>query len=102
MIRIGQLRYHVSCRTTRCELPNVDPDTGARDKQEPMRTMKRIRAFVDKGAGANPCLGMQMVPLLKEETGSERLAVGDRVEVLSTGEHYYIRMFQPGEQVLST
>lgn len=99
---MGKLTYHVSCRTTRCELPNVDQDTGERHRQEPLRTLKKSRAYVDKGAGADPCLGMSMVPLLEDETSYERLAVGDSVEVLETGEHLYVRMFQPGEQYVST
>lgn len=102
LIRMGSLSYHVSCRTTRCELPNVDPVSGERHKQQPLLTLKRTRANVDKGAGLNPCLGMQMVPLLKDETGSEVIAVGDSVDVLETGEHFYVRMFKPGEQVIST
>ncbi|KAF1344115.1 MOSC domain-containing protein [Delphinella strobiligena] len=102
LIRMGSLSYHVSCRTTRCELPNVDPVSGQRHKQQPLLTLKKTRANVDRGAGPNPCLGMQMVPLLKDETGSEAIAVGDSVDVLETGEHFYVRMFKPGEQVLST
>ena len=93
-IRIGQLTYHVSCRTTRCQLPNVDQDTGIADRQEPYLTLKRTRAYVDEGAGPNPCLGMQMVPLLQDEKDSEKIAVGQTIHVVQTGDHYYIRMFQ--------
>lgn len=92
-IRIGSLVCHVSCRTTRCQLPNVDPETGIADRQEPYLTLKRTRGNVDAGAGPNPCLGMQMVPLLKQETDSEEIKVGDDVEILETGEHFYVRMF---------
>lgn len=99
---MGRLAYHVSCRTTRCQLPNVDQDTGERDKQEPLQTLKKTRAYVDEGAGSNPCLGMQMVPLLKDEMGSESLAVGDNVEVLEMGKHFYVRMFQPGDKVINS
>jgi len=94
LIRIGNLNYHVSCRTTRCTLPNVDQETGIADKQEPYHTLKKVRAYVDDGAGEHPCLGMQMVPMLKDEMGSESIAVGDGVEVLETGKHSYVRMFQ--------
>lgn len=93
-ILINNLKYHVSCRTTRCELPNVDPTTGTADRQEPLRTLKRERGKVDVGASPHPCLGMQMVPLLKGAGGIERIRVGDEIEVVGTGEHCYVRMFQ--------
>ncbi|GAB7348259.1 hypothetical protein MBLNU459_g6249t1 [Dothideomycetes sp. NU459] len=93
-IRIADTRYHVSCRTTRCELPNVDPDTGIADRQEPLRTLKKERGNVDVGASPHPCLGMQMVPLLKDAGEAERIRVGDEIEVVKVGEHRYVRMFQ--------
>ncbi|KAL1302178.1 hypothetical protein AAFC00_002609 [Neodothiora populina] len=98
-VRIGSLSYHISSRTTRCELPNVDPETGNRDRQEPLRVLRKARAYVDEGAGPDPCLGMSAVPLLKAENACERLCVGDDIVVESTGEHYYIRMFPKGEPV---
>ena len=84
-IRIGKEEYYTSCRTTRCLQPNVDQLTGEKHPKEPNRTLRSFRC-IDKGAGNNACLGMQMVPAL--EKGSIR--VGDTIEVLETGEHYYI------------
>lgn len=94
VIRSGNLDYHVSCRTTRCDLPNVDPETGIKDRAEPYKSLKQSRGFVDKGAGAHPVLGMQMVPLLKEARGSEEIRVGEEMKVVKTGEHFYIKLFQ--------
>jgi uncharacterized protein YcbX len=94
VIRSGNLDYHVSCRTTRCDLPNVDPKTGIKDRVEPYKSLKQSRGFVDKGAGAHPVLGMQMVPLLKDAKGSEEIRVGEEMKVVKTGEHFYIKLFQ--------
>ncbi|KAF2145248.1 uncharacterized protein K452DRAFT_266000 [Aplosporella prunicola CBS 121167] len=85
-IRIGTQQYHVSCRTARCTMPNVDPTTGARDRREPYTTMAEFRR-IDPGAGKFPCLGMQMVPLSGE---AGEICVGDEVGVEETGEHCYI------------
>jgi hypothetical protein len=37
---------------------------------------------------------MQMVPLLKEATGSEEIRVGEEMKVVKTGEHFYVKLFQ--------
>lgn len=81
--------FHVSCRTTRCKLPNVDPDTGARHAAEPDRTLRRDRA-IDDGAPGKGCLGMQMTPLFEGAGGRETyLEVGMSIEVLERGPHRY-------------
>ena len=85
-IKIGRADYHVSCRTVRCLLPNVDPITGERHPSEPNRTLKSFRR-VDEGDTKNACIGMQMVPAGEES----QIKVGDVIEVLETGDHYYIR-----------
>ncbi len=85
-IRIGEHEYHVSCRTSRCQLPNVDQISGEKHPAEPDKTLRGFRC-VDKGAPTKACLGMQMVPASKDGT----IKVGDAVEVLETGEHYYIK-----------
>lgn len=54
------------CRTVRCRLPNVDPDTGVRHPSEPDRTLKRYRK-IDRGDLTNACLGMQLVPAVQSE-----------------------------------
>lgn len=85
-IKIGESKYYVCCRTARCGLPNVNQITGIRDKTEPFQTLRSYRA-IDQGAGKNACLGMQMVPALKKS----KIKVGDWIEVLETGEHYYLK-----------
>jgi uncharacterized protein YcbX len=77
------LDMHVSCRTTRCKLPNVDPDTAIPDQNEPYATLRKYRN-IDEG-NKNPCLGMQVVPLADGE-----VRVGDYVEVLETGDHLWV------------
>jgi uncharacterized protein YcbX len=79
---IGASTYHISCRTTRCKLPNTDPETGVADRNEPMTTLRKYRV-VDEGS-KSACLGMQVTPL-----GDGEMRVGDRVELLETGAHRF-------------
>lgn len=85
-IQVGRYEYYVSCRTVRCLLPNNNPVTGKRHGSEPNRTLKEFRR-IDAGDAKNACLGMQMVPA--QEDGE--IKVGDGVQVLETGEHFYIK-----------
>ena len=85
-IRIGDFDYHVVCRTARCKLPNTDQITGEKHPSEPDETLRSFRC-IDAGAGKNACLGMMMVPS-KEES---KIKVGDIIEVVDVGEHYYIK-----------
>lgn len=55
------VEIHAACRTIRCRLPNVDPDTGVRHPSEPDKTLKSFRC-IDAGDRTNACLGMQLVP----------------------------------------
>ncbi|KAL9016162.1 MAG: hypothetical protein Q9185_006471 [Variospora sp. 1 TL-2023] len=85
-IRIGHHLYHVTCRATRCELPNTDQMTGKKHLSQPSKTIRAYRD-IDEGAGpGKACFGMQMVPA--SEQGIIRL--GDEIELLETGEHRYI------------
>lgn len=93
-IAIGGVEIYAACRTVRCRLPNVDPKTGVRHAAEPDRTLKAYRR-IDDGDRTNACLGMQLVPAVREF----RLSVGDEVEVLEQGAHRYIKMLAPGERV---
>ena len=85
-IKIGEDEYYVSCRTARCKLPNVNPITGDKHPSEPDKTLRSFRC-IDEGAGNNACLGMQMVPALERSV----IKVGDKIKVLDTGEHYYMK-----------
>ncbi len=85
-IRIGYYSEHyVSCRTARCRLPNTDQFSGKKHPAEPDKTLKSFRR-IDEGAATHACLGMQMVPALKES----KIRVGDAIEVLESGDHYYL------------
>ncbi|KAF2877475.1 hypothetical protein BDV95DRAFT_481581 [Massariosphaeria phaeospora] len=83
--RIGNNAYHISCRTTRCKLPNVDPETGVADRNEPGTTMRKYR-IITKGS-QSACLGMQVSPLIDNGV----ITVNDEVEVLETGEHFFVK-----------
>lgn len=81
--------FHVSCRTTRCKLPNVNPATGIRHPVEPDRTLRSSRE-IDEGAPKKGCLGMQVTPLFdKPESPESYLVVGMSVEVLERGGHFF-------------
>ncbi|KAI0432552.1 hypothetical protein F5Y09DRAFT_339611 [Xylaria sp. FL1042] len=103
--------FHISCRTVRCKMPNVDPFTGDRHPREPDRSLRALRD-VDKGAPLNGCLGMQLTPLFEvdenpnshsaagsgllgdddpDDGRSAWVAVGMTVEVEERGEHLYIK-----------
>ena len=85
-IRIGDFEYNVSCRTVRCLLPNVNPATGVRHGSEPNRTLKKFRC-VDDGDPKNACLGVQVVPMAE----GSKIGVDDKITILETGEHHYIK-----------
>ncbi|KAI8949761.1 hypothetical protein F4801DRAFT_390746 [Xylaria longipes] len=104
--------FHISCRTVRCKLPNVDPDTGERHPREPDRSLRALRD-VDPGAPLNGCLGMQLTPLFEVDSAPDStnsksgsgllgdedpddgrsawVAVGMTVDVEERGEHLYIK-----------
>lgn len=60
------IEIHTVCRTVRCRLPNVDPDTGIRHPSEPDKTLKSFRR-IDAGDPTNACLGMQLVPAVESK-----------------------------------
>ncbi|KAK0715742.1 hypothetical protein B0H67DRAFT_487607 [Lasiosphaeris hirsuta] len=82
--------FHVSCRTVRCKMPNVDPDTGSRHAVEPDRSLRKFRD-VDEGAKKKGCLGMQLTPLFDNTESMESwVEVGMSLEVMARGDHRYI------------
>ncbi|KAI0022703.1 hypothetical protein F4780DRAFT_732639 [Xylariomycetidae sp. FL0641] len=90
----NDVRFHVSCRTVRCKMPNVDQVTGARHGSQPDKSLRAQRA-VDPGAPLLGCLGMQLTPLfeegLREEDRDGWVSVGMTVDVEERGEHVYIK-----------
>ncbi|CDZ97865.1 Molybdenum cofactor sulfurase [Phaffia rhodozyma] len=62
----------------RCQLPNVDPETGISNPSVPYKTMTRYRR-VDPRQKYNPCFGINVVPTV----GKGVLKVGDKVKVKS-------------------
>lgn len=82
--------YHVACRTARCTLPNTDPNTGVKDRNEPYSALKQTRV-VDEGAKPHSVLGLHLIPLFAQGI----VRVSDEIEVLERGENVYEKMF-PG------
>ncbi|RYP48079.1 hypothetical protein DL769_011251 [Monosporascus sp. CRB-8-3] len=85
--------FHVSCRTVRCKMPNVNQVDGFRHPVEPDKSLRAHRA-VDEGAPRSGCLGMQLTPLFEAnaapEDHSSWIGVGMAVEVEKRGKHVYI------------
>ncbi|KAI9171165.1 Mitochondrial amidoxime reducing component 2 [Paramyrothecium foliicola] len=86
--------FHVSCRTARCKMPNVDPANGVRHREEPDHTLRK-RRNVDPGAPIYGCLGMQLCPIFTESQREDLelesvIEVGMEIGVLETGAHHYI------------
>lgn len=71
------LRVHDSDRFFHPQLPNVDPDTGVRDKAVPYKVMMKFRTGLDPTYLNKPCFGCHGVP-----SGSGVVRVGDSVKVL--------------------
>ncbi|KHN98387.1 MOSC, beta barrel [Metarhizium album ARSEF 1941] len=96
----------VVCRTSRCTMPDVDPDKGVFDTDEPAAAKKRGRPqpsttlrrhrTVEHGNGAAMgYMGMHCVPEdrslneARERNARLYVSVGDEIEVLERGEHLY-------------
>ncbi|KAG8408451.1 hypothetical protein J3458_019486 [Metarhizium acridum] len=96
----------VVCRTSRCTMPNVDPDKGvfdadkpAADKKkgrpQPSTTLIRHRTVETGNNAAMGYMGMHCVPEdrsldeAQEQNAGLYVAVGDEIEVLERGEHFY-------------
>ncbi|KAF3917062.1 hypothetical protein ABW20_dc0100142 [Dactylellina cionopaga] len=84
-IKIGNGDYHVISRTPRCKVPNNDPDTGERNRNEPDVTI-RARRNIDPGAPLLGCMGMHMVAFKKDGA----INIGDKIEVKArTQDHHW-------------
>lgn len=97
--------FSVVCRTSRCTMPNVNPETGTVDtdmalpgkkkgKPQPSTTMVRHRTVETGNKAALGYIGMHCVPedrgfeLVEEQEGLY-VEVGDEIEVLERGTHLY-------------
>ncbi|KAH7276127.1 hypothetical protein B0J15DRAFT_476573 [Fusarium solani] len=96
----------VVCRTSRCTMPNVDPNTGkfdtdkpaldrARGRAQPSTTLVKYRTVEDGNPRALGYLGMHCVPEdhslseAKSQKTGLYVQVGDEIEVLERGTHLY-------------
>ena len=82
------LDIDVACRCARCQVPNVDPESGEKNKHEPWDTLVHYRR-IDEGIKYKPCFGMLCVPRNEGE-----IRVGMKFEILkTTNEHLYVKGF---------
>lgn len=75
--------FYVINRCTRCRLPNVDPNSGIADKDQPFKILQSYRR-VDKGAKYEPCFGMNISASFVKDG---EIKVGDIVKIVKTGYH---------------
>lgn len=76
-IRIGAVVFRVVKPCARCIVTTIDQQSGARpDKSEPLKTLGRIRRTAE-----GVIFGQNLIP-----DGPGRIAIGDRVEILESGE----------------
>ena len=97
--------FYCACRTIRCRLPNVDPDTGFRHPSEPDNTLRSFRC-VDEGDPLKAALGLQIVAAddMGEGRGEAREAeaeaeAGDKGQENVRGDEV-VREVQDGDQTL--
>ncbi|OAA51414.1 Molybdenum cofactor sulfurase [Metarhizium rileyi] len=96
----------VVCRTSRCTMPNVDPDKGVFDtdvpapnrkkgRPQPSTTLMEHRTVEDGNKAAMGYMGMHCVPVdrslneAQEQDADLYVHVGDEIEVLERGQHLY-------------
>ncbi|KAF7588931.1 hypothetical protein BBP40_005009 [Aspergillus hancockii] len=96
----------VVCRTSRCTMPNVNPDTGIpatdtptpdkkRGRPQPSTTLKTHRTVEDGNKQALGYIGMHCAPEdrslkeAEEQKAELYIEVGDEIEVLERGVHLY-------------
>ncbi|OAQ65421.1 molybdopterin cofactor sulfurase [Pochonia chlamydosporia 170] len=96
----------VVCRTSRCTMPNVDPDKGVfntdtpaadrkKGKPQPSTTLIEYRTVENGNKAALGYMGMHCVPEdrslneAQEQNAGLYVQVGDEIEVLERGEHLY-------------
>ena len=63
MLKIGDTEFRCLHRCPRCILPNVDPETGFRDKDEPFKSLRKFRIVPkeeDAVFGSAPILGRNL------------------------------------------
>lgn len=62
-LKIGSAEFRCLHMCGRCTLPNVDPKTGKRDKEEPLKSLRKFRLVPkeeDDALGNSPALGMNL------------------------------------------
>ncbi|KAG0302944.1 hypothetical protein BGZ99_002853, partial [Dissophora globulifera] len=92
-VDIRGLTYYFACRCTRCDMPNVDPETGVKDKLQPQKTLQSIRR-IDKGKAAKffACVGINVVA----SSHSGEIRVGDVLDVKEVFQGERKRTGEPG------
>ena len=71
-------------RCLRCQVPNVDPETGVKHKEQPWGVLTKYRKVDQKGkVPGKPVFGMLCIP-----TDEGQIKVGMRLELLETTENH--------------
>jgi uncharacterized protein YcbX len=80
----GNITLDIPVRCARCQVPNVNPETGVKNPKQPWDTLMKYRR-IDKGITFKPCFGMLSVP-----RGEGYIETGTDFEVLEVTEaHNY-------------
>jgi uncharacterized protein YcbX len=80
----GSVTFDIPVRCARCQVPNVNPETGVKNPKQPWDTLMKYRR-IDEGISFKPCFGMLCVP-----RGQGMVETGTEFEVLEvTEEHNY-------------
>lgn len=95
----GIVVIDVLCRCARCQVPNVNENTGIKNTKEPWTTLMSFRR-IDDGINFKPCFGVLCAPRYDEDPdidskdsaiGDTVVSVGDIIRVESrTSKHRYI------------
>lgn len=87
--KTGGLELDILSRCMRCQVPNVNPETGYKNNKQPWETLMGYRR-IDEGMKFKPVFGMNAAPRKEGE-----IRVGMKLEVLEeTDKHFYIKSFQ--------
>jgi len=57
----GNITLDIPVRCARCQVPNVNPDTGVKNPKQPWDTLMKYRR-IDQGINFKPCFGLLCVP----------------------------------------
>lgn len=81
----GKLVVDILCRCVRCLVPNVTPETAAKNEKEPWSTLMQFRR-IDEGITYKPCFGMLAAPRL-DYTSIEKCVDNKHVGMIQVNDY---------------